>query len=77
MEVQSVLIKKKYYMNRSDASKKIRQMKFKVSINPNPNKEDKTHYRYRQIQPEKFNQTSFRTLSLSPSVSLIIGKLIK
>ena len=77
MEVQSVLIKKKYYMNRSDASKKIRQMKFKVSIDPNPNKEDKTHYRYRQIQPEQFNQKSFRTLSVSPSVSLIIGKLIK
>lgn len=75
--VQSVLLKKNHFGSRVKASAWIRKHDFKVSINPNPNKEDKTHYRYRQVQPGEFKPKSFRTKKINQHVSLIVGILKK
>ena len=77
MEIQSVLLNKKYFKNRKEAQRFIRKIKFRPTINPDPNPESKNLYRFRQIQPEKFVKNSFRTKKINDVISLVVGKLKK
>jgi hypothetical protein len=78
VSIQTVLLKKDYFKNRTNASKWIRKNKYKITpTGANPNKQDKTHFRYRQRQPELFNKNSFRTKKINEYVSFVIGELNK
>jgi len=74
MAIQSVLLKKKHFKTRTIASNYIRKNHWKVNV-PSDNKEDNVNFRYRQRQPDKFIQSSFRHKKINPYTSFIIGEL--
>ena len=44
-----------------------------TSVRPNP--QYKNYFAFRQIQPEKFIKSSFRTKKLNDGIMMILGKL--
>jgi hypothetical protein len=75
--IQSVLLNKNKFPNRTASSVWIRNNDFKVNINPNPNKADNKYYRYRQRQPDEFKKTTFRQKSINNYLSIVYGELKK
>lgn len=72
MTVQSVLIPKKNFTFQK-AKKYIRDNNYifkKVDIAPN-------YYRFRQVEPELFNDKTYFTKTLNDGVLLVIGDLKK
>ena len=52
----------------------IRKNHWKVNV-PSDNKEDNVNFRYRQRQPDKFIQKTFRHKKINSYTSFIIGEL--
>ena len=71
--VQAIRLSKKKYKTQKEAKEQALKMNYKVSIKPNP--QYKNYWSFRQIQPNKFNQDSFRYKVINPNISLIVGKL--
>lgn len=71
--VQAVRLSKKKFKTQKDAKEQAKKMNFKVSVRPNP--QYANFWSFRQIQPEKFVKSSFRTKVVNPNISLIVGKL--
>jgi hypothetical protein len=77
MNIQSVLLNKKYFKNRTEAKRYITKLGYKSTINPDPNPQSKNYYRFRQVQPHKFIKSSMRTKIINQKIRLIIGRLKK
>lgn len=76
MNVQTIRVEKSVSKKVADAM--VKKLGYKVKgVSPNP--QYKNFHSYRQIQPNKFIQKSFRVkvINNSPKVFIIIGKLKK
>lgn len=67
--IQSVLIKKKYYPTRREASAIVKRMGGQIS----QFEEDETFWRYRQHEPELFQKSTFRHWHLAKGVRAIVA----
>lgn len=74
MDVQSIRFDKKLF-TKKQAQEKAKKLGYKIYIQPNPQYEN--FHAFRQIQPEKFIKSSFRTKKLKGGILLILGKLKK
>lgn len=75
MKIQSILLNKKYFKTRQDAKKYVERLGYKTSIKPDPNPVSLSFYRFRQIQPNRFEGGSLRTKYINAKMRLIVGKL--
>tara|TARA_Y100000114_G_scaffold124521_1_gene120345 strand:- start:412 stop:636 length:225 start_codon:yes stop_codon:yes gene_type:complete len=71
LTVQSVRISKK--LTKKQADEEVKKMGYKLGVKPNP--QYKNYHSYRQIQPQKFKDGSFRIKKLSADKLLVLGVL--